>query len=448
MLARRFLPVLSVAAVLLLLVAACTRTVTPEPSSQELSAVWEAWNTIQDTYVKQEALDSQRLSEAAVLGMAKALNIPQEEALQDAQGSRGRIARGVPQGLLALWNFWRELRSQQPNLSKAEQDRLVQAAVRGMVESLGTPNAYVGPEELPQQQEQLSGQYEGVGATMAESGGRIVVVDVFPDSPAQRAGLRPGDRILAVDGQSVIGLGLEEGTAKVRGPAGTVVTLRVERGDQALDLAIERAAVRLPSIQVAVSQDNVLGYMGIATFYDTTGQEFVDLLFAVLRTGVQGLILDLRDNPGGSLDSAVAIASQFLEEDNGLVMYEIDQQGRRIDRPIEAGGIATDIPLVVLVNENTTSAAEVLAAAFQHYGRAPIIGVTTFGKGTVNVLRKLPDGSAIYLTVARWFTPDGTPLEGVGVEPDITVELTEEDVAVGRDAQLIRAIQELLALLP
>ena len=173
----------------------------------------------------------------------------------------------------------------------------------------------------------------------------------------------------------------------------------------------------------------------------------MDILFDVLKFGVKGLILDLRYNPGGSLPAMVTIASQFLEEERGLVMYQIHADGERLDRPIEPQGIAGHVPLVVLVNEETASAGEVLAGAFQYHQRAPVIGTKTFGKGTVNSLLRLSDGSAIYLATAQWFTPGGEPIEGVGITPDIIVELTEMDIEIRQDRQLQRALEELQELM-
>jgi carboxyl-terminal processing protease len=225
--------------------------------------------------------------------------------------------------------------------------------------------------------------------------------------------------------------------------------------ENSLTLVITRAEIDVASVYPEIIKDtstptttpaptvtplpNGIALITITYFSSRTGDETVSALKDMLASGARGIVLDLRDNPGGVLDSAVTVASQFLKE--GTVVYALDSEGRKVSWDVEPGGLATDLPLAVLVNGNSASASEVVAGALQDYGRGLLIGTETFGKGSVNHFRELSDGSAIYISIGRWYTPNGRQIEGQGLTPDMVVERTEQDVQQGKDLQLDKAIE-------
>jgi carboxyl-terminal processing protease len=302
---------------------------------------------------------------------------------------------------------------------------LAQGAVRGMVEALDDPyTAYLDAAAYELSQKSLEGKFEGIGAHVAAEDGQVVVISPVADSPADKAGIRAGDLILEVDGQSTEGLSLVEVVLLVRGPKGTVVSLLIlHEGDTEPELIdIVRAEVELPSVRFEMRGE--IAYINITTFSERTAEELSPVIEEVDQQA-QGIILDLRSNAGGLLDSVIAVASFFLEE--GVVVDIVDNEGNHFAYPVEPGGIITGLPVVVLVDEYSASGSEVLAGALQDYGRAVIAGKKTFGKGSANTMHELGDGSALYITYARWFTPEGRLIEGEGLAPDYELELEGED---------------------
>jgi carboxyl-terminal processing protease len=311
-----------------------------------------------------------------------------------------------------------------------------------MLEALGDPyTAYMESHEI--ELSDLEGSYEGVGAYVSMEDGQLTVVSPIAGSPAEREGVRANDRILEIDGESTTDMSLMEAIMKIRGPKGSSVTLTIlHQGEyEPVDITIVREEIQLESVYLDVLPENI-AHLRITHFEaDTTG-EFTSALGDALDSGVSGIIVDLRGNPGGYLHIVVDIADEFL--DGGIVLYEADDSGNVMDEyPATAGGMATEIPLVVLVDNSSASGSEVLAGALRDNGRATVIGTTTYGKGSVNILRRLSDGSGLYITIARWLTPNHHLIEGVGLVPDIVVELTEEDIDVGIDTQLEYAIEYL-----
>ena len=287
--------------------------------------------------------------------------------------------------------------------------------------------------------------------------GQVTIIAPIAGTPAEKAGIKPGDKILAIDGNSTAGMSLEEAVLKIQGKPGTQVAIEIlHDGEQTpITLVITREEINLPSVYPEIIPGNAtptttplptiaplpngIAVITITYFSERTGDETVTALRNVLASGAKGIVLDLRDDPGGVLDSAVTVASQFLKE--GIVLYALDSNGNKETWDVKPGGLATDVPLAVLVNSNTASASEVVAGALQDYGRAPLIGNQTFGKGTVNHFRQLSDGSAIYISIGHWYTPNGRQIEGNGLTPDIVVSRTEQDVQQGKDPQLDRAIE-------
>jgi carboxyl-terminal processing protease len=330
--------------------------------------------------------------------------------------------------------------------------KLVRGAIRGMVRTLEDPySGYNDPEEFRRLNDDLSGQFEGIGVEVAEKDGRIVIIAPISGSPAEKAGLRPGDIILRVDDRSVLGLNTAEVGGMVRGPAGTSVKLTIQRPNapETLDVSITRARIVTKNVEAldlpAYARDQGLMYVKLANFGQRSAADMRETLRLMMAPSPKGLILDLRGNPGGSLFAAIDITSQFIAD--GVVMLEDDADGKRQTFTARPGGLATKVPLVVLIDKGSASASEIVAGAIKDRGRGTLIGETTFGKGTVQEWHQLAnDQGGLRLTIARWLTPRGTWVHGQGVAPDIQVARTADDRAAGRDPQLDRAIQHLLSV--
>jgi len=304
-------------------------------------------------------------------------------------------------------------------------DELGRGAIKGMVEALDDPySAYLDPEMYQLSLSDFAGTFEGIGAHVAARDEQIVIVAPIPDSPADRAGIRAGDIILEIDGKPTLEMSLAEAVLLVRGPEGTPVRLLIlhEGETEAVEIEIVRAEIELSSVSFEMRDD--IAYISITHFSARTDVELSPVLESVASGAAAGIILDLRSNPGGILPAVVDVASHFLTE--GTVIDVVDNQGEHTTMSVEHNRITTNLPLVVLVDEFSASGSEVLAGALQDHGRATIAGRTTFGKGSVNMLRQLSDGSGIYITTARWLTPDGRLIEGKGIDPDYELELEGE----------------------
>ena len=328
---------------------------------------------------------------------------------------------------------------------------LVRGAIRGMVRSLGdTFSGYNDPDEYQRLNDALNGAFEGVGIEVGDRDGSVVIIAPMPGSPAEKAGLRAGDQILRIDDASIVGISADDLGGLVRGPAGTTVRLTVQRvgSPQPIEVSIVRARIVTPNVETkdlgGEAQAAGIAYVRVNGFGQRTGQEFRETLRQALAATPRGLVLDLRGNPGGSLVAAVDIASQFLS--GGIVLLQENADGQRTPFNARPNGLAPNVPLVVLVDKGSASASEVVAAAIQDRGRGLLVGETTFGKGTVQDWRRLANNQGgLRLTTARWLTPRGTWVHGQGIAPDVVVTRTADDRAAGRDPQLERAVQQLLA---
>jgi carboxyl-terminal processing protease len=302
---------------------------------------------------------------------------------------------------------------------------LTQGAIEGMVEALDDPyTAYLDAENYQLSLRSFEGKIEGIGASVAIKDGNITIIAPIADSPAEKAGIRAGDVILEVDGQSTSGMSLTEAVLHIQGPKGTPVTLSVLHQGETEPEVIEivRAEIELPSVRFEMRGD--IAYINISHFSERTAEELYPVLESINQQAV-GIILDLRSNPGGLLETVIDVAGFFLKE--GVVVDVVNNEGKHAASPVRPSGITTDLPLVVLVDGYSASGSEVLAGALQDYGRATIAGSKTYGKGSVNILRQLKDGSALYITNARWLTPNGRLIEGEGLSPDYALELEGED---------------------
>ncbi len=300
-------------------------------------------------------------------------------------------------------------------------DKLVEGAIQGMLETLEDPyTQYFSPEEAARFVETLENNYVGVGIRLEPGDGYPVVGEVFPDSPAQKAGIRKGDVIVGVDGQDVAGMALGEVVTRIRGPEGTEVTLTLRRDGKPIVFRLERARVAIPTMEARLL-DHRTGYLRLYDFGENSGDEVRRVLESWSRRGVGTVVLDLRDNPGGLLQSAVEVAAEILGPGR-VVASAVDARGKREVYRTRGGRERFD-RIVALVNGGTASAAEILAGALRDYGRALIVGTPTLGKGTVQRLVPLESGGLLKLTIARWYTPGGHCLDAKGLAPDRPVSL-------------------------
>jgi carboxyl-terminal processing protease len=312
-----------------------------------------------------------------------------------------------------------------------DQDQLIRGAIRGMVDALDPHSAYFDPEQNRLFRSLSTGRFAGVGVEIAVNDGWLVVVSVFPDGPAARAGLQPGDRFLAIAGTPARDIRLEEAIRLMRGEPGTAVevALRREGAEQALVVSLTRAIVEVRAVS-ARSLPGGLLYVQIRSFQETTTVELrraLDAALAETRGNVRGLLLDLRNNGGGLLDESVLVADEFLEE--GVIVTTRGRGGAiRQEARARRPGTRPNFPIVVLVNGFTASAAEIVAGALRDHGRAVIAGERTFGKGSVQNLVDLPDGSAIKITTARYYTPSGRSIQAEGIPPDVIIPQLPADL--------------------
>ena len=337
-------------------------------------------------------------------------------------------------------------------LEEPELDTLTEGALKGMVASLDDPYTYyLTAEEYQEFLMDMEGTYAGVGlsVSVSDEDNMITVVNAFKGSPAAEAGIAPGDKIVGVNGEDVDGSMLDEAVQKMRGEPGTSVTISILRNGEIKDYTIERAVIDIPDREYRMLDEEV-GYIWLYRFDKDSAKNFVDAVNDLNSQGMKGLVLDLRNNPGGLLDECVAIADMLLPE--GLVLYSEDKHGNREEYPSNEEHL--DIPLAVLVNEFSASASEVLSGAIQDHGAGVIIGKTTFGKGLVQTIRgPFKEGDVIKLTTSKYFTPNGRDINEKGVEPDIEVEELEEayeyllenpneELPLELDAPLSRGLEE------
>jgi carboxyl-terminal processing protease len=337
-----------------------------------------------------------------------------------------RTLTGSTLGLDVVGEAWNIIFQDYVERDRLDVSQMSQAAIEGMIEALDDPyTSYLDPETYQLSLSSLEGKFEGIGAQVAVEDEQIIVIAPIADSPADKAGIRAGDVILEIDDKSTAGMSLAEAVLFIRGPRGTSVRLLVlHQGEtEPQEIEIVRAEIELTSVRFEMRQD--IAYINITYFSEGTDEELSPVLDSITGGAATGIILDLRSNPGGILTVVVDVASHFLKE--GVVVDVVDNQGIHTPLPVEHGRVTTDLPLVVLVDGYSASGSEVLAGALQDYGRAPIAGTTTFGKGSVNILRQLKDGSGLYITTARWLTPSGHLIEGEGIHPDYELEVEGED---------------------
>jgi carboxyl-terminal processing protease len=355
---------------------------------------------------------------------------------------------GTPEDLNTLfepfWQTWNLVKDEYVD-QPVNEELMMRGAIRGMLESLGDEHtSYLDPQMFEAANAHLQGEeYEGIGAWVDTTQDYLTIISAMPGSPAEKAGLRTNDKIIAIDGEDMTGIDGELVRQRVLGPKGTTITLTIQRENvEPFDVDVTRDAIVVPTIDSRMLDGNV-AYVQLFTFGDTTAADLREALQGLMDQKPAGLILDLRYNGGGYLETAIDVASEFIGD--GVIMYEEFGDGQRQAYEARGGGLATDIPMVVLINEGSASASEIVAGAIQDRGRGVLVGVTSFGKGSVQTYVPLVnEQGAVRVTVARWLTPNGRQIHEIGLDPDYVVEITEEDLANGLDPQLEKAVELLV----
>lgn len=374
--------------------------------------------------------------------------LPGQSDAEKPPTSQSSGAEATPRELKELfepfwytWDFVNESYVDQP----VNQELLMQGAISGMLEALGDQHtSYMDPDQYRQANTRLEGEYDGIGAWVDANQEYLTIISPMPNSPAEKAGLKPGDMIIAIDGKDMTGIDGNLAIKNVLGPEGTsvVLTIRRESTPEPFNVQVMRARITIPTLESKILDGNI-AYIRLFDFGENAADELRDALKELLAQDPVGLIFDLRGNGGGLLGVSVNVASEFIAE--GVILYEQYGDGERDVFESNGKGLATDIPLVVLVDGGSASASEIVAGAIQDYGRAPLVGTTTFGKGSVQSWVGLgEDNGAVRVTIARWLTPNEKQIADVGLEPDYLVEFSEADMEAGIDPQLEKAVELLL----
>jgi carboxyl-terminal processing protease len=325
---------------------------------------------------------------------------------------------------------------------------LTYGAIRGSLKALGDPfTLFTDPEVTEVQKVELDGEFEGIGAYVNENElGQLVIQTPMRGQPAEKAGVLSGDIVLKVDGKDISGLDVNDAVLLIRGPKGSPVVLTIKREDEPelLEISVVRDRIEIPSVSEARILDKEgapeVGYIQLTVFAEETKAEMDVALDELQQKGAKAIVLDLRNNPGGYLETAIQVASEFL--DTGIVVMQEDGQGRKRSESARSDGHATTLPLVVLINKGSASASEIVAGAIRDNKRGLLVGETSYGKGSVQNVHSLSDESQLRVTVAAWLTPNGSHIHKKGIPPDVEVARTAEDAKADKDPQLERAIEE------
>lgn len=349
-----------------------------------------------------------------------------------------------------FWDTWNKLREKYVDQGKLKDSDLLYGAISGMVKGAGDPyTTFFPPVETKSFKQDVSGSFGGIGAEIGKKNGFLVIISPLEDTPAKKAGLIAGDKILKIDNKITDDLTVEQAVTKIRGETGTKVSLTILRGNEGAktkDIVIERAVIKVPITKLESLDDNKIAHLSFYSFTATAPFEFQKAAAKIVSTSsYRGIILDLRNNPGGFLEVAVDIAGWFLDNGN-LVAFE--QFGKAEENKItefRANGLGAlkNYPVVILVNQGTASAAEILAGALKDNRGIKLVGEKTFGKGSVQELINLKDGSSLKVTVAKWLTPKKISISDSGLEPDYRVSLKDEDTLNNKDSQLQKAVEVL-----
>jgi len=340
-----------------------------------------------------------------------------------------------------FWEAWKELKEKHINSAEINDQDLLYGAIKGITEAIGDQHTvFFPPEESKEFTDNISGSFSGIGAEIGVRNEQLMVVAPLKDTPAEKAGLQPGDKIVKIDGKSTAGLTVDEAVRLIRGDVGTKVTLTIVRGDDdEREVDIIRSDIEIPTVDWEMIDGDII-YLRLSSFSGTTPFAFQQAMIESLLSGGRGMILDLRSNPGGFLDVSVNIAGWFVKRGDVVAIERFASGEEKVFRA-RGNEALKDFPVVVLIDEGSASASEILAGVLRIDRGVKIVGRQSFGKGTVQELEKLSDGSTLKITVANWLLPDGSLIEGNGLSPDFDIDFTEEDFEAGFDPHIDKAIE-------
>ena len=369
----------------------------------------------------------------------------------------GTIAKDDPNNYDLLAEMAKIIATDYVDPDKGTPEALRNAAIKGLFDSLDPHSSYIDPDSYALARDDFEGAFEGIGATVSKEGEFVVITTPLPNTPAERAGVKAGDQLLEVDGQSAEGWSVQLAVTKIRGPIGSKVTIKVKHKDGKVEtFTISRDKIAVESVNRlpffgGVLRDSAgeevkdIGYFRIRSFSRTTPQEVEKAVKEIGGSGVKGIIIDVRSNPGGLLQETIQISDMFL--DSGQIFFQQDRSGRETGA-IARSGVLTNLPIVILQDEFSASGAELLAGALQENGRAKVIGTRSYGKGTVHHARDLSNGGAVYVSIGRWLTPKHNQIEGKGITPDIEVTMTLAEIEARKDVPAQYAVDLLRGKTP
>lgn len=360
--------------------------------------------------------------------------------------SGGETPSNVSADFSLFWQAWNELKSKQINSKNTDDQNMLYGAISGLAGAFGDPyTVFFNPKDADKFNSDIQGSFGGIGAELGSKDHQIIIIAPLKNTPAERAGLKPQDAILEVDGVSIAGLTIDQTVQKIRGDAGTKVTLTIMRDgwDSSKKFEITREIINVPTVDWSMKNGDVV-YLQLYNFNAQAESLFYNAMLNGLMKGGKGLVLDLRNNPGGYLDEAVNLAGWFVDR-GSVVVKERYADGHEQVLRTNGNQALKGFPVVVLVNEGSASASEILAGALRVDRGIKLVGVKTFGKGTVQEVDSLKDGSTLKITTANWLLPDGTLIDKNGLNPDYEVKLTDDDIKAKRDPQLDKALEVLRA---
>ena len=342
-----------------------------------------------------------------------------------------------------FWETWQAIQEKYVDKDKINIQEMIYGAISGMVDSLQDPyTVFLKPDDAERFVEDVRGTFEGVGMEIDIRDGQLQVVAPLEGTPAQEAGIRAGDKIMNVDGKSTADITVNEAISLIRGPKGTEVVLTIYREEwgENRDIKIVRGVIDIPSLELEIREDKI-AYLKLYQFSEIALFDFSEAVAQILNSDADRIILDLRNNPGGYLDVAQDIAGWFLERGQVVVIEDFGEAKEQDQYLARGNAKLLSYPVVVLINKGSASGSEILAGALKDNREIKLIGETSFGKGSVQELAELSEGSSLKVTVAKWLTPKGVSITDKGLEPDIMVEMTDEDYNEGRDPQLDKAVE-------
>lgn len=340
-----------------------------------------------------------------------------------------------------FWNVWSLLKNEYVEKNNIEEKELFYGAIEGMVASLKDPyTVYLKPKIAKEFTDELSGEFEGIGAEVGIKHDILTIISPLTDTPAEKAGLKPGDKVYAINGEETMGMYIDVAVTKIRGKAGTEVVLKIVREghNEPLEIKIIRGAIKFDSVRWEIRDDGV-AYVKVLHFNMDTVDKFSEAVNDIVKAKPKGIILDLRGNPGGFLDAAVKMASEWV--DDGVVVTEKYSEEKKKEHDAIGRARLANYKTVVLINRGSASGSEIVAGALKDLGYGILVGEKTFGKGSVQSLEEFGDGSSLKITVAKWLTPNGNCINETGIEPDVAIELTDEDYNEDRDPQMEKAVE-------